>query len=202
MKSFKEYLVESKQTYEFTIKLAGKYDECCDKIKEALAMYDCAAVSEAKTTPIQETQTDFPTHKNIETTLVDVTLNYPTNSPAVRAAVAEALSISQDDVKVRNPKELEEEEINHQNDEKTGEPLLGHDYEKSNNQSTVGDKHTVSFLKELGKVKTRGEQYKGVNDKILAKKAPAEKASPKSEKGGTVSPVGSKQVILPSAKGQ
>ena len=34
MKSFKEYLIESKVTYEFKIKLAGDHDGCIDKIKD------------------------------------------------------------------------------------------------------------------------------------------------------------------------
>jgi hypothetical protein len=32
MKSFKEYLIESKQTYEFKIKLAGDYEDCTKKV--------------------------------------------------------------------------------------------------------------------------------------------------------------------------
>ena len=70
-------------------------------------------------------------------------------------------------------------------------------------QSIVGDGAVYSVLKELGKNKHQGTQYKGVNDQLLAKKAPSEKTSAcaKTDKSiGTTSPIGSKQVTLPTAK--
>lgn len=173
MKSFKEYLIESKQTYDFKIKVAGEHDNVAKKIKEALAKFDVASCSEAKTTPIQETQVDFPDHKNIGVTLVDVCLNYPATSAEVRALVAEAIGATDSCVKVRNEHEvIEEEEINHPETEQA----LGKDYDKVNNQKLVGDKGVASFLKELSKNKPTLTQYKGVNDNILAKKVPVEKS--------------------------
>ena len=178
MKSFKDYLIESKQTYEFKIKLAGDFENASKTIKEALAKFEVDSCSEAKSTPIQETQVDFPEHKNIGVSLVDVNLCYPATSAEIRALVAEALGCTESCVKVRNLKEIEEEEeIN----KPQTEQVLGKDYEKVNNQKLVGDKGVASFLKELGKAKPTLTQYKGVNDSILAKKAPAEK-SVKSEK--------------------
>ena len=47
---------------------------------------------------------------------------------------------------------------------------------KENNQNTVGDKGVSNFLKDLAKVRKEQVQYKGVNDAILAKKSPKEKA--------------------------
>ena len=191
MKSFKEYLIESKQTYEFKVKIAGDCPEgCAKKIKEALAKFSVTACSEGKSTPIQETQVDFPEQKNVGVTIFDVCTDYPATSLEVRDSIAEHCGVLLSCIKVRNLKEQEEEELNHANDEATGEALIKKDYEKVDNQKSVGDKHTMSLLKELGKNKTQLTQYKGVNEKILAKKAPSEK-SVKSEKvAASKSPLG------------
>lgn len=182
MKSFKEYLLESKQTYDFKIKIAGECPEkCADKIKEALSQYDVASCSSGNRSPIQESHFDFPEHKNCEVTVFEVCLNYPTTSAQVSAAVSHGLKKSETAIRVRNPLEEAEVVLNHANDEKTEEALLEKDLEEVDGQKLVGQKHTMSLLKELGKNKTTGTQYKGTNDKLLAKKAPSEKA-PKAEK--------------------
>ena len=201
-KSFKEYLLESKQTYEFKVKLVGDHDsECANKIKKALEIYSVDSISEAKTTPIQETQVDFPTQQNVSVTLFDVCVSYPATSIQVQNLVAEALNLPHASVKIRSLKDEDELELNHQHDEKTGEALLGKPYDKECHQDIVGGNHTMSLLKELGKTKHQGTQYKGVNDKILAKKAPSEKvATVKVDKKiGTVSAVGSHKVEKPTA---
>ena len=182
MKSFTEYLTESKKVYEFKIKVAGDAPkDCVKRIKEALTMYKVEGCSKGKSLPIAETYTDFPEHKNIGVTIYEVTLAYPVNSTQVRAAVSNVLRVSEDRVKVRNLKEEEEIAINNANTEKSGEALLSKEYEAtSEGQKLVGDKHVMSMLKELNKVGHQGlTQYKGVNDNILAKSVPAEKSSRK-----------------------
>jgi len=205
MKSFKDYLIESRQTYDFKIKIAGECPEdCTKKIKEAFSQFEVSSCSSGTRTPIQETQIDFPEQKNIEVTVYEVCLNYPATSDQLRNALAEKLNTSASLIKVRNPQEEAEAELNHKNDDKSGNVLLGNDYEKADNQKMVGDKGVANFLKELSKTKTQGTQYKGINDKILAKKSPSEKSAAvkADKKAGTVSPVGSKQNKVPSAKGQ
>jgi hypothetical protein len=177
MKSFTEYLTESKKVYEFKIKLAGDFEKGAAAIKKALAPYKIESCSTGKRTPIAETQPDFPAHKNINVTVFEVKLCYPATSPRVRAAVAEALACGEDCVKVRNLHEQAEDEINHQHDTKTGQSILTKDYEASDNQKIVGDKHAFSLLKELGKTKHSGEQVKGTNDELLAKSVPSEKTA-------------------------
>ena len=201
MKSFKEYLIESKQTYDFKIKIAGECPEkCVEDIKAALSQYDVESVSKGTRTPIQETHYDFPEEKNIEVTVYEVCLNYPATSEQIRAAVASKISKTESQIKVRNPEEEAESILNHANDEASGEALLEKDLEEVDGQDLVGDKHTMSLLKELSKNKTTGEQVKGTNDKILAKKAPTEKAAKTDKKAGVVSPVGSKKITKPDVK--
>ena len=61
MKSFTEYLTESKKVYEFKIKVAGECPkDCASQVKKALAQYKVEKCSAGKSTPIQETQEEFP----------------------------------------------------------------------------------------------------------------------------------------------
>jgi hypothetical protein len=174
MKSFKEYLTESKKVYEFKIKIAGDMGkDVAKKIKEALDCYKVESCSAGKRLPIAETHSDFPEVKNTSVTIFDVCLAYPTTSQVVRAALAERLKISADLLRVRNLKEEEEIAINHQHDKKSGESLLAKDdLEAVDGQKLVGDQHTMSLLKELNKIKHAGEQVTGTNDALLAKSSP------------------------------
>jgi hypothetical protein len=192
MKSFKEYLIENKQTYDFKIKIAGECPEkCAESIKAALSKYEVASVSKGTRTPIQETHFDFPEEKNIEVTAYDVCLNYPANSVEVLSAVASVLNKNESTIRVRNPEEEAEILLNHANDEASGEALLEKpELEEVDGQKLVGDKHTMSLLKELNKDKKTLEQYKGVNDKILAKKVPAEKSAKATKASVAKSPLG------------
>lgn len=203
MKSFRQHLLESKQVYEFKIKVVGEPTaDQIDKLTGALERFTVESFSTGTRTPIQETQIDFPEHSNISTTTYDVILTYPATSFQIKQLTAESLNVSECCVKVRNLKEQEEQQINHAPKNTNGKPLIGSDYDKENNQHLVGDQNAMALLKELGQVKHQGEQYKGVNDKLLAKKSPVEKtANVKVDKKiGTISPIGSKQVTLPTAK--
>jgi hypothetical protein len=203
MKSFKQHLLESKQVYEFKIKVVDQLtDSQIDQLKSTLQRFTVEQFSAGIRTPIQETQVDFPEHHNISTSTYDVIVAYPATSFQIRQLAADALGLSECCIKVRNLKEVEEEEINHKFDERSGEALLGKDYDKENNQHLAGQSNVMSLLKELNKVKHQGEQYKGVNDQLLAKKVPVEKAaSVKVDKQiGTASAIGSKQVTLPTAR--
>jgi hypothetical protein len=182
MKSFTEYLTESKRVYEFKIKIAGDCPkDCVPKIKEALSTYKVESCSKGKGVPITEKQADFPQLENVGVTIFDVCLSYPANTVQVREAVANKLNVAQAKIRVRNIHEEEELAINHEHDVKSGESLLLKDYEDSSEgQKLVGEKHAMGMLKELNKVGHQGlTQYKGVNDEILAKSVPAEKANKK-----------------------
>lgn len=193
MKSFKEYLLESKQTYDFKIKIAGDCPEdCVAKIKEALSSYKVESCSDGKRTPITEKQIDFPQLENVGVTIFDVTLSYPTTSVQIREAVANKLNIVPSNIRVRNDQEEAELEINHEHDDLPDGALLEKDLEEVDGQKLVGSKHVMSLLKELGKNKTTGTQYKGTNDKLLAKKAPSEKPAKVEKHTPSASPISGK----------
>lgn len=188
MKSFKEYLTESKKVFEFKVKVAGSCPKDCAKlIKGALSEFKVENCSAGKSTPIQETQVDFPSHKNIGVTVFDVSVSYPATSVQLRSLIAEATGLSADCIKVRTIGEEAEVELNHAHDNLSGEALLGKDYESSNNQDLVGEKHTMSLLRDLNKVKHNGTQVTGTNDSLLASKLPSEKAATVNDKVGTAS---------------
>jgi hypothetical protein len=175
MKSFKEYLVENKKVYSFKIKIAGKCpDDCSKQIKEALAQFDVASVSAGKSTPITSQPYEFPEHKNVEITIFDAVVNYPATSKQIHDKVANVLGKSLSDIRVRNPQEENENDINHAHDEVSGESELGKPELEfiPGGQDMVGEKKKFSLLKDLGKTKHQGEQYKGINDQLLAKSTP------------------------------
>lgn len=202
MKSFKEYLTESKKVYEFKVKIAGDCPkDCTEKIKLALSQYQLESCSGGKRTPIQERQVDFPEHANVNVTVFEVCTCYPATSLQIKNSIAETLKMSGTLIKVRNAMEERELAINNANAVKSGKSVLEADYEKEDNQKLVGDKHTMSLLKELGKSKSVGEQKKGINDTILAKSVPTEKLKNKPAKQNNTSAVGSRKVKLPTAKG-
>jgi len=183
MKSFKDYLVESieDKKYTFKIKVAGDLPEHFeDAAKAALQKYQVASFNKGKTTPIQSKLVDFPTLENAQVTVFEVELDYPTTSTVLTSYMAEHTGVDPCCIKVRSLKEEEEAELNAENfvEGKKGS-LLNQDYAKENNQNIVGDKHVASFLKELAKTSKEYQptQYKGVNEKILAKSAPKEKAT-------------------------
>jgi len=201
MKSFKQHLLESKQVYEFKVKVVDELTTCqLDKFKGALERFTLESFSKGTRTPIQETQLDFPAHKNVATTVYDIVVTYPATSFQIHQLAAETMGLSECCIKVRNLKEQEEVEINNAHRTASGESLLTKDYDKEDNQSIVGDSHVMSLLKELGKVKNQGTLYSGVNNELLAKEAPAEKPATVDKNYGTTSPIGSRQVTLPTAK--
>jgi len=199
MRSFKDYLIESveEKKYVFKIKLAGNLPEHVeDTMKAALDKYKISSFSKGKTTPIQAKLIDFPTLENTQVTIFDIELDYPTTSQVLTAYMAEQTGVNPCCIRVRSLKEEEEVELNSEHLEEADKAaLLSQDYEKENNQNIVGEKHISSFLKELAKQSkdTQPTQYKGVNDKILAKNAPKEKSSPAAKTADVKSLIGSRK---------
>ena len=197
MKSFTEYLLESKEEkkYSFKIKIAGDLPENCEDVMEtALQKYQIAKFAKTKTTPIQAKLRDFPTMENAQVTVFDVDLEYPTTSQVLVNYMAEQTGLTADRIRVRSPLEEAESELNLEHaDEKDAKAMLTQDYAKENNQGIVGDKGVSNFLKELAKARkdTEPTQYKGVNDAILAKKAPKEKSQEQAKPVAGKSPIGS-----------
>ena len=161
----------------------------------ALQKYQVAKFAKGKTSPIQAKLLDFPQLENESVTVFEVELLYPTTSNVLTTYIAEQTGIATDRVRVRSESEEAEAELNAENcgcDGKETEPLLSQEYTKENNQATVGEKGVSNFLKDLAKARKdqQPEQYKGVNDALLAKKAPAEKSAKVEKAPAAKSPLG------------
>jgi hypothetical protein len=180
MSTFKEYLIESIKTYEFKVKIAGDVEDSIEEnMKTVLSKFECLSVTKTMRTPIAETPMDFPELKNVQVNLYDVSCSYPVTSHELAIYLSEKLKINPVHLRVRTLKEQEEVEHNIDSYSRVGtkgEAVLNKPYEKSNFQAMAGEKAKLSFIKGLGKDRHRGEQYKGVNDQLLAKSSPTEKA--------------------------
>jgi len=198
MKSFQEYIAESKKTYPFTIKVCGDLSESADKImKSAMHRFTVNKLSKGKKTPIQSMPLDFPGQSNAEVHVFEVDLQYPTTSAVLTELLADQLQISPAKIRVRTPGEMAEMALNLEHNQASDESFLLKDYADENNQDLVGQKHVVSFLKELGKQEHTLQPVAGVNDQLLAKTVPTESAGKTADVKPGISPVGSRQNKIP-----
>lgn len=78
MKSLSEYLIESKQTYTYRVRIADELaDEFADKLERELGQFDLVKLSAAKKTPVQKNPKGFEGIENTEVNTFDVETNYP-----------------------------------------------------------------------------------------------------------------------------
>jgi hypothetical protein len=109
MRSFKDYLTESKKTYNFKVKIAGDVSAENEKMLEALLnKFQVSGFKKAGTTPIQAVPLDFPKIKHAEVNIYEVTLDYPTTPWELHEYLSTNLRIGQDQIVVRNPLEPSE----------------------------------------------------------------------------------------------
>lgn len=199
MTTFIDYLAESVKTYDFKIKIAGDLPDGFDKaMKECLMKYDCASITKGKRTPIQESPLDFPEMKNTHVTIFDISCRYPATPQVIAEYLSDKLKINRGGIRVRSAKEEEDLTANLEAMNRIGtstEAILNKPYEDGPKEKKL------DFLKDLES--HRGEQYKGVNDELLAKSAPEEKPAQKDDNIGTTSPIGSKSMkFVDPFKGQ
>ena len=184
MKSFNEYLTESKKTYDFKIKIAGELPEKFDSmLKEILEKYGVSSIDRTKT-PIQKAPLDFPNVSSQEVNIFEICLEYPVTPPELQQYIIEKSQIANSHLVVRGSNEPSED---YQTDKpeayivKMSSPLENPNPEI---QKSVGEAGKLSFLASLSKKEMT--VYKGVNDELLADSAPSEKtAAPKKESENT-----------------
>lgn len=166
MKTFKEYLTESQKHYDFKIKIAG--DMAPEKeaaLKTCLERFVTNNFKKSGKTPIQELPLDFPNVKNMEVSIYEVSLGYPTTQHELIEYVSQALNINRSHVVVRRPGEPSEE-YQTPAEKRTGALLDDPDYKEAPNakfEDYYGDKYNSGFVKELNDIlklqrRERGEQ--------------------------------------------
>lgn len=151
MKNFNEFLSESRKQYQFRVKIAGLVpDKQLDKIETALQKWGLISLSAPKTTPIQKSPTDFPLLKEMEVTIMDLTLDYPATAHEIAIRLNQYTEIPQDYIKVCPEHDSEEME----KEEESVNPLLLSPYPKSEEKKNphYGEKFIKEFLKTEKKV--------------------------------------------------
>jgi hypothetical protein len=167
MKTFKDYLTESKKQWPFRVKIAGAISSDQEKtLKGLLERFTVSEFRKLKTTPVQALPLDFPQVKNCEVNIFEVVLDYPATPQELVEYLSTNLGVNKKNLVVRNPNEPGEE---YQNIEKSHDkkPLLTDPtYAEAGNpkfEDYYGDKYNSGFVKELNDLlklerKARGEQ--------------------------------------------
>jgi len=127
MKSFAQYLVETRQTFDYRIKILGDVDaELINALEEKLQQFDVVKMTEPKKTPIQKVLSDFPEAENESSTFMDVTFNYPATSPQI-IQIAELLGMNPNHIIMQQLDYAESVEQEIKGYEEQPNPVLGSD---------------------------------------------------------------------------
>lgn len=196
MKSFKEYLSESKKNYTFRIKVAGDVSADTEKAMEGLlAKYEVTSFKKAGKTPIQELPLDFPKVKNAEVNIYEVSVSYPTTQFELTEFLSSELKIAKECIVVRRPGEPYE--VYQEKAEQQESPLLlDSEYKEApdvSGEDFYGDKYNSGFVKELNDIlklqrKERGEVIPEASDKVVG--------TDSSAKFNTDSPANNKSPVM------
>lgn len=188
MKTFKEYLTESKKVYSFKVKVAGEVPEKFQEgLKTRLGRCGVMKVEKLSTTPIQESPLDFPELNNMEVTVFEVICEYPVTSPEIAVDI-KCMGLDEAKFRVRGAGEPTEQEQVLANNEPSGEALLSdNDMDGSStkikHKDYFGDDFNKGFLKDLSKTAKQQKKESGQGEYKLPKA--------KQDKTGTKSALGS-----------
>jgi hypothetical protein len=188
MKTFKDYLAESKKVYPFKIKVAGELPEGFEaKLKQQLDSCGVMTFENQGSTPIQKFPLDFPEMTNQEVTIFEVVCSYPITAPEIVNHI-KSLGLSETCFRVRNSGDAVEIEQAVVDMEPSGEALLNDSqYKETTNakhKEYFGNEFNNSFLKDLAKA-AKERKKSGVNSEYKLAKS-------KQDKTGTSSAMGSK----------
>lgn len=187
MKTFKEYLAESKKVYSFKIKVAGELPEKFQEdLKTRLEVCKVITFEKVAKTPIQKSPLDFPTESNSEVHVFEVVCEYPITSPELAAKIKET-GLREECFRVRGSEEPGEIEQDLFSLEPSGEALLDDtqykEGDKVNHKDYFGADFNKSFLKDLTKAAKARKKETGEGEYKLPKG--------KTDKAGTKSALGS-----------
>jgi len=152
MKSFKDYLTESKRTYDFKVKIAC--DMTADQesaMKELLNKYSVVEFKKTGKTPVQALPLDFPRLSNTEVCIYEVSLDYPVASHELQNYLGNGLKILEQSIVVRKPGEPSEQ-YQETGEQREGALLNDAEYKESPNVDSdkyYGDKYNASLIKTL-----------------------------------------------------
>ena len=187
MKTFKEYLTESKKVYNFKVKVAGDLPENFEKrLKTHLDVCGVMKLEKIQTTPVQSLPLDFPTLKNCEVHIYEVICEYPITAPQITSSIKE-IGLDESAFRVRGSGEPSEVEQLTMDNEPSGESLLDeNDLDKGlgkiKHKDYFGDDFNKGFLKDLAKA-AKERTKEGVNVEYKLPKGKTDKTGAKSAIG-------------------
>lgn len=187
MKSYTSYLAESKKTFEFKIKIAGRCDnDLMEKVKTAMNTFNVLNISKPKSLPVAE-YAEFPQMGPIEVKLVEVELEYPTTPSQLGQLIHQRTGLHSSCVHVRT--KLEDLQFSSETVKAREKPALETEELESVDgaQEVVGQARRDSLLKEL-----EARTYE------FAAKTEADGKTTNELPTNNTSPVGSKQNKIPS----
>ncbi len=174
MKTFKEYLAESKKSYPFRLKIAGELPEdFVKKLKECMGGSNPAIIEKSKT-PIQATPLDFPDLSNVEVHVFEIVCDYPITAPEIAEHVK--WFVPESNFRIRNGGDTGEVEHNTFDMEPSGESVLEEPLtDKIKHKDYFGDDFNKSFLKDLSKA-AKARTKEGFNAEYKVAKQKVDKA--------------------------
>ena len=154
MKSFAEFLTESKKTYAFKIGIAGPLPEGFqERLEMGLKKYDVASLSKGKKTPIQERPLDFPNLQNTEVTYFETEVHYPTTVQVLHEYLSQLCSVHKTHIIVRSDSEPQELYQTRPESDTYETLLTKEDLGSESAQANAGNNRVMELLKELEKVR-------------------------------------------------
>lgn len=151
MKSYRDYVYNTRKIYEFRIKLANTEltSELVSKIERVLEAYKVETITQPKSLPIQEDR-DFPTLGACERSYIDVGIAYPTIPEQIRQLVIERALVDASCVIVHPKATVEYSESFENLETRNGEtPILLDENLPCDEtaQDLVGQKRVDGFMK-------------------------------------------------------
>lgn len=154
MKTFVDYLAESKKTYKFIVRVAGELPEgFSERLESNMKKFGLLELSNAKRTPIQEKPLDFPNLNNTEVHTFTVEVQYPTTNAILQNYLVDNCVIPRTHLIVRNENDPIEMQQQPSEDAPYETMLTKEDMGGESAQKEVGNSRVMDLLKELEKAR-------------------------------------------------
>lgn len=185
MKTFADYLIESRQTYDYRIKIAGDVSsEFIKELEQKLQQFDVIKLTAPKKTPVQKTLVDFPAFNNESMTFVDATFNYPATPPQI-TQIAQLLGLDPNRICIQDKKYADSIDAERTKQDKENKNLLtntdfpspdAEQKELSDDYSAAPDQHEVvvknAYKSDFTVAGGRTPPAKTTNDYPMGVKSP------------------------------
>ena len=158
-KTFVHYVADSKTEYNYILKFAvhEMTTEMIDCLEECLKKYELKTASSFRKTPIQENPLDFPSVKNTEVYICNISMGYPASLDFLKTYICSCMGVAPIYLAVyseNDPRQIETDLYVDRNSEeykKKYKARLGSDYE-ADEKPAYGADYNINFLKELEKL--------------------------------------------------